>query len=115
MPVLDISVVIDSQAITAFGVMVVAVIGAYGALQQRQVAKRVEEVAIARRDDSALAADTNAVTHEVHTLTNSGMTDIKEQLAKQQAKTEELQIALATANERLKTGPEREDPSGTYG
>ena len=102
---LQVSVVIDSQAITAFGVMVVAILTAYSAMTQRQVAKKVEEVAVSRQEEQVLAQDTNTVTHEVHTLTNSGMTDIKAQLATALERLEQSQIALATANERLTQQP----------
>jgi len=101
MYILEVDVNIDAQLVTAFFTGVVAILVAYGTLQQRKVASRVEEVAIK-------AEATDGVINETHKLVNSGMTEIKERLVEALLQRDELQIALATAREKLTQGGEIE-------
>jgi uncharacterized membrane protein YgcG len=82
-PVLEVSVTIDAATITAFFVGIVACFSAYGALQQRQAAVRVAEVA---KD----AAETRKVIDDTHTIVNSQRTAMEVLIKKLEGENAEL-------------------------
>lgn len=89
-PLLEVTATIDAATITAFFVGIVACFSAYGALQGRQAAMKVAEVAETAKIAVEVAAETKAVTDDIHQIVNSQRTAMEILIKKLEGENAEL-------------------------
>ena len=90
-PLLEVNLTVNSETITAFGVMMVAVLTAYGTLQSRQAAERVKEVAEVAQTSQVLAVETKAAVDQTLVHVNGQRTAMEALIKKLEGEKADLE------------------------